>query len=701
MHRKLFIKIILMSFLFIGIVHAQTPKWVSTEVQNRTTILENFMSVYYPVCADGQRTANEILQAFPNKFIIINIYPALLNYNNIKLSLPEGDSISNKAGPGGIGPAATKSLPAGSINRFRNPNDLKSYSANDLAMMSYAWKPTLEIITKQKSIVNVYVKPEFDIKTQELSVEVEYYYTDDSPVSENFLTIMLLQNEIVGYQSGGNKYNPDYASRDSSYRHMHVLRKLISGGGAWGDTITNTQRGTYGYKKYTLNLPESINNIPIDISNLEVVAFISESQSNIYTGHKAVIKISDDLKTDLSVEDATEYNNTLKFEPIHPKVKVTNNSDLPVTKFDIEYSLINTQTILYSPVINQISTKQILNPIITQKDTYTITLNKDESAIVELPEVNQSNFKAASTYVTQLGISNIYRNDAKLININKINNTSETITLCLIDTLFSETEITFENPDTTLTGLLPAHTVFDHSRNSYFAVMKSSDLGYTNHSCGANNTQTAVLYLLSTLYNVGFRPGYIIFGEVDCKNNPNKILSYYYAYSDQMSGGTKPRIVVDISTDWGENWQRISQIFCEETGLISGNSEIYVPPSDEYKLVQIDLSKYVRENFIIRIGCIPGTAGSALWLDEISIKNGPYEESIKEDINLSVYPNPATDILYINNDNLFGAEYEIYDMSGKLIIKDINTTNTINVEQLSTGTYSLKIKDSIFNFIKK
>ncbi|MBR3090783.1 MAG: Omp28-related outer membrane protein, partial [Bacteroidetes bacterium] len=669
--------------------------------QNRTTILENFMSVYYPVCADGQRTANEILQAFPNKFIIINIYPALLNYNNIKLSLPEGDSISNKAGPGGIGPAATKSLPAGSINRFRNPNDLKSYSANDLAMMSYAWKPTLEIITKQKSIVNVYVKPEFDIKTQEFSVEVEYYYTDDSPVSENFLTVMLLQNEIVGYQSGGNKYNPDYASRDSSYRHMHVLRKLISGGGAWGDTITNTQRGTYGYKKYTFNLPNSINNIPIDdVSNLEVVAFISESQSDIYTGHKADVEISDAIKTDLLLKDITEHN-TFKLETIHPKIKVTNNSDLPVTKFDIEYALINTQTTLHSSSINQIYTKDINDTIFIQKETYSFLLNNGETTIAELPEISQDVFKKSSSYIARATISNIYRNDTALYNINKIDNTSKNINICLVDTLFSETEITFENPDTTLTGLLPAHTVFDHSRNSYFAVMKSSDLGYTNHSCGAKNTQTAVLYLLSTLYNVGFRPGYIIFGEVDCKNNPNKILSYYYAYSDQMSGGTKPRIVVDISTDWGENWQRISQIFCEETGLILGNSEIYVPPSDEYKLVQIDLSKYVRENFIIRIGCIPGTAGSALWLDEISIKNGPYEESIKEDNNLSVYPNPATDILYINNDKLLSEEYEIYDMSGKLIIKDINTTNTINVEQLSTGTYSLKIKDSIFNFIKK
>ncbi|MBQ6269317.1 MAG: T9SS type A sorting domain-containing protein, partial [Bacteroidetes bacterium] len=88
------------------------------------------------------------------------------------------------------------------------------------------------------------------------------------------------------------------------------------------------------------------------------------------------------------------------------------------------------------------------------------------------------------------------------------------------------------------------------------------------------------------------------------------------------------------------------------------------------------------------------------WIDEISIKNAP-EESIVENTKLSIYPNPASNILHINNDNLLGAEYEIYDISGKLIIKDINNTKTINIETLSTGSYSLKIKDSIFNFIKK
>ena len=279
-----------------------------------------------------------------------------------------------------------------------------------------------------------------------------------------------------------------------------------------------------------------------------------------------------------------------------------------------------------------------------------------------------------------------------LLDVDSTNNTTETTNIGLIDTVFSEIEFSFENADTSSNELLPAYIVFDKSLNPYFTL----DKGYG----GAKNTRTAVLFLLNSLYHLVSNPGYMLFGEFDCKDNPNKILTYYYAYSDGRQTGTSPRIVIDISKDFGKTWQRISDVFCKETGVVEDLKKVYVPVSDEYKQVKINLSEYAKENFIMRIGGIPGSNGNALWIDEISIKNAP-EESIEENTNLSIYPNPTANILYINNDHLLGEEYKIYDMSGKMIINGINNTNEINVETLNTGTYSLKIKDSIFNFIKK
>ena len=672
-------------FLFISSLYAQKPKWVSTEVQNRVAVLENFTGIKNRNAPKSDKRANELRKQYPNQFIIINNHCGLLAAPGIGGILPdlrteEGDDIFCNSGRHGNPPDILEGgspLIYGSINRATYP----------WAINPDEWQDITEGIINQPSIVNIYVKPEINSSTRELTVEVEYYYTDDSPASENFLTVMLLQNEIICYQDGGKDHNPDDIA-ENGYRHNHVLRTVITPGGAWGDTITNTRKGSYEYKKYTVVLPEEINKVPLDITNLEVVAFISESKSKIYTGHN-----SEFIRTDISVEDITEYSNSIKFETLHPKFKITNNYDSLITKFNItlSYLLANTQSTLnYDKNYYNISKALKFDTIITKTKTYSGTINKGEFAIVEFPEITRSDFKASSIYLIQSAVSNIFCNNLELIDKNTIDNKTETIKIGLIDTSFSETEITFENSVTASISMIPAHTVLDNTYNSYFTIDKLSG--------GAKNSKNAVLFLLGNYYESASKPGYIIFGEIDCKDNPNKILSYYYAYSDGRLSGTPPRIVVDISKDWGITWQRISEIFCKETGEASG--DIYLPSSNQYKLVQINLYDYVKENFIIRVGGVPGTNGSALWIDEISIENAS-NESIEENIKMSIYPNPTTNILHINSNNLLGEEYEIYDLSGKLLIKDINNSNIINVENLSTGTYSLKIKDSIFNFIKE
>ena len=317
-------------------------------------------------------------------------------------------------------------LPAGSINRSTYP----------WAMHYSAWDSTVKNIINQKSPVNVYIKPEINFTTRELTIEVEYYYTDDSPADENYLTVMLLQNEIVDYQQDGLKNNPEYVVtdlNDTLYRHMHVLRKGLSVG-VWGGRIKNTKKGSYECRNYSIILPDSIKNVPLYLTNLEVVAFIAERDSNIYTGHRAIVEIPAKLRTNLAVEDITEYNNDIKFEPIHPKIKVTNKSDLPVTNFDISFTLANTQTFL------NLSTNKyfkIYDTLLILKDEYSGKLEKGESAIFEFPEITRSYYKIASNYVTNASVSNIYNNETLLIEIDTTNNSTETFNLCLFDTAFS------------------------------------------------------------------------------------------------------------------------------------------------------------------------------------------------------------------------------------------------------------------------
>ncbi|WP_417430928.1 T9SS type A sorting domain-containing protein [Halpernia sp.] len=74
--------------------------------------------------------------------------------------------------------------------------------------------------------------------------------------------------------------------------------------------------------------------------------------------------------------------------------------------------------------------------------------------------------------------------------------------------------------------------------------------------------------------------------------------------------------------------------------------------------------------------------------------------------NLSIYPNPTTDILFVRTVNEKIENISIFDMSGKMILTDSSNSKTrVNVRAFPSGAYLILIKTSngnkTFKFIKK
>ena len=59
---------------------------------------------------------------------------------------------------------------------------------------------------------------------------------------------------------------------------------------------------------------------------------------------------------------------------------------------------------------------------------------------------------------------------------------------------------------------------------------------------------------------------------------------------------------------------------------------------------------------------------------------------------ISVYPNPVKDILYINYQNETIEEIVVYDLLGKKIVEQKTNNNQINLSELKSGFYVVKIK---------
>ena len=61
--------------------------------------------------------------------------------------------------------------------------------------------------------------------------------------------------------------------------------------------------------------------------------------------------------------------------------------------------------------------------------------------------------------------------------------------------------------------------------------------------------------------------------------------------------------------------------------------------------------------------------------------------------NIEMFPNPATDLLTLNADQVLDASIEVYNVAGKLVLTDNiqGTTKSINVSNLEKGMYMIKI----------
>ncbi len=72
---------------------------------------------------------------------------------------------------------------------------------------------------------------------------------------------------------------------------------------------------------------------------------------------------------------------------------------------------------------------------------------------------------------------------------------------------------------------------------------------------------------------------------------------------------------------------------------------------------------------------------------------GPDNVSLKSfnNKNISVYPNPTSDFIRINTNNLVIKNIEILDLNGKILFNQ-NTAQSIDISDLEAGVYILKIK---------
>ena len=190
------------------------------------------------------------------------------------------------------------------------------------------WSNAANQIKLQSSYVNVGVQGVINTQTNMLDVTVEIYYTGNSPVSTNKLNVALLQNNTLGPQTGGNMGN--------NYNHQHRLVHMITG--QWGTDVTSTTNGAFSTQTFSYALPASYNGIPVEIGDLELVAFVSETQQKIISGNGAKPTFTGLPTNDTRIKSIQPILATCSTS-IGPKVSIQNMGQTPLTSLSIDYAI--------------------------------------------------------------------------------------------------------------------------------------------------------------------------------------------------------------------------------------------------------------------------------------------------------------------------------------------------------------------------
>jgi len=248
--------------LFFGILKLGAQTLVSTDIQPKNAILEEFTGIHCVYCPEGHAIAASILENNPGRAVAIAIHQgsfAVPSGSEPDYRTPWGNAIAAQAG--------VNSYPSATVNRHL-------FSGNVTNMGRGDWSSRCNEIIAQVSPVNVGIESSYNESTRELTVHVELYYTTDAAQSTNFIQVALLQDHIFGPQTGGGAGN--------NYEHMHMLRDLITG--QWGDEIATTTAGSFVDKTYVYTVPEAFTNIPCLAENCQVAVFVTETHQEVLSG---------------------------------------------------------------------------------------------------------------------------------------------------------------------------------------------------------------------------------------------------------------------------------------------------------------------------------------------------------------------------------------------------------------------------------
>ena len=515
------------------------------------------------------------------------------------------------------------------------------------------------------------------------TITVEVYYTGNSSVNENYLTVVMLQDSIWGSQSSGSSNPAQW--QNGQYCHMHILRDVITE--VMGDPISPTTQGTLVTKTYTYTVPETIgspNGVAVNLNHISFVAWVSER----YQGNPTRPILNANKLTVVECYD----------EPIYPVIKKADLAMSCSTSTELMVDVQNAGTDVLTSMSLSVELEGSTyvaqwTGSLASSDTETISVPievqiGEYQAVVTITEANGETVSQSKT-VTVKGMDWIKHG---------ISGSEERLKLILMQDKFGE-QITWEfvsssgevlasgGPYATLVGgsatqphieyvVVPANdcirfSIYDSGDNGiccnygngYFTISDSNNnviLGDQNNG----NFGSAATYLISTREEIAN----VAVGETQVT----------------MASETEAHFVSSLQTN----------MYPEQVGfmygkLTSSQMNTVVGVFNEFQKILASVDE-LEPDKMYRVKAFAVVDGETYYGPEYHFFTS-YTGLSELESSLKLYPNPTSGVLNIEGADM--TSVEVYNAIGqRILLKEVSGNSVqINTEAMNNGVYFIRI----------
>ena len=609
---------------------------VSQNATNRNALLEEFTGVNCGFCPDGHRIADEIVAANPGRVVAVNIHAGSFAPSDPDFRIQDGENFDGSFGQHGY--------PSGVVNRAQG----------NATLGRGEWAGEVAPIINQTSYVNLGMQADWDVTTNEATITLQAYFTDNSSASSERLHLYLLQDGITSQQSGASS-NPSAVLPNGDCNHTKMLRNMFFG--LNGISLPSNSSGSLFDTTFTVTIPSFYpslsgnTNVMTEIGKMTFVLFTTDQNNrNVETAIKVAPNYTGLTALDARAGSASVESPSCGWQ-VNPKFSFDNTGQSQVTSLQIRYDINNGTEVTYTwnGQVDQFSSTEFTLP------TYYYLPEPTNTLTAEIIAVNGSADDVASNNI----VTSNFISDAT-----GYNTTSIALDLQL-DNWGSE--VTW--------GIYDASGAFVPARDNITGTTYSSPIVYADGMTSANNQFFYTINLNSfDCYTIVFEDSYGdgLSGAPASQGGP--------AGPTGSFSFTDPSTSAPLLTGSGQSIGSGSSAAFFTINATGGSNAI------------TDLTETTDSD-----------NDGVTDLDELNLGSNPNDPnsqptSIDDLANLgvSIYPNPSTGIINLESANR--VNYRVIDALGKVITSgSVEGSKSLNLSSAASGIYTLSIVDASGN----